>query len=73
MDSKELVVNFLEELEPEEEFRGIELYHLVFAALGRVHYPDTLLRYMRQWRAGNETYTIKNVDKPKSLYKKVYQ
>jgi hypothetical protein len=47
-------------------FHGADLMKEVLRRTGEMHYPDTLLRYAREYRVKRRD--IRNVDKAKSIY-----
>ena len=71
MNSKQITFDYLDELREGFLFRGIVLQKEVCKRAGKLHYPDTILRYMREWRKNNKTHNIILVSKPESLYMKV--
>ena len=71
MSSKQITFNILDGLREGALFRGISLQKEVCKRAGHMHYPDTILRYMREWRKKNTTHNIILISKPKSLYQKV--
>ncbi|GHV89877.1 hypothetical protein AGMMS50268_03800 [Spirochaetia bacterium] len=48
-------------------FKGIALMQGVELRTGKIHYPDTMLRYMRDYRATTGR-NIVNVDRARSIY-----
>ena len=52
------------------QFSGLELQKAVKGMTGQYFYPDTLLRYVREYRAKTGRKVV-NVDKKKSLYRVV--
>ena len=70
MNAKQITFEVLDTL-PEVPFSGAYLAGKVCGIEGRIHYPDTILRYMREWRKKREKFDIVLVDKKKSIYKKI--
>lgn len=70
-DTKKITFQTLTAFPLNTEFSGIELQQTVCQKAGQVHYPDTILRYMREWREQNPKHTIILVSKRKSIYRKV--
>ena len=71
MDSKHITFDVLSAMPENNEFKGSELMRTVCSKAGVMHYPDTLLRYMREWRKKHPDFNIVLVSKPKSIYRKV--
>lgn len=71
MDSKHVTFDFLDSMSVNQEFKGIQLQTLVCQKVNQIHYPDTILRYMREWRKANPEYNVILVSKRKSIYRKV--
>lgn len=67
MTAKEITFQLLNDCRPGATFTGYGLMSEVNRMCGENHYPDTYLRYMREYRekTGRQ---IKNIDKRKSLY-----
>lgn len=68
MNAKEFVFDFLKKAKPGTEFTGYDLANKVQNKLGEIHYPDTLLRYVREYRQKFGV-LIPNIDKKKSRYR----
>lgn len=68
MNAKELTFTVLDSLGEGQTFSGYELMGTVNHQLGERHYPDTMLRYMREYRRKTGR-KIVNIDKKKSLYR----
>jgi hypothetical protein len=66
MTAKECTYQVLDEMPPGARFKGHVLMEEVKARTGELHYPDTLLRYMRMYR--RERRQVVNVDKAGSIY-----
>ena len=65
MAAKQRTFDILNQMEPGTIFKGVWLWKMSTRGRG-MKYPDTILRYMREWRAmGN---VVKLVSKPKSTY-----
>lgn len=65
--AKQTTFRVLNNLKPGVRISGYALKRIVDAETGETHFPDTYLRYMREWR--RETGRgIVNVDKKKSIY-----
>lgn len=68
INAKAMTFNVLDKMRAGRMFTGYDLMNTVNRLCGEDHYPDTYLRYAREYRrkSGRE---IRNVDKRKSLYK----
>ena len=69
MNAKEITFKILDEMEP-REFKGAWLWGRVVGIEGMQHYPDTILRYMREWRKSRGV-KILNINRRRSIYKKM--
>jgi len=67
MTAKEITFAILNKLKKGTQFTGYQLMKWVRERGGGLHYPDTILRYMREYRQATGRRVL-NVDKPKSLY-----
>ena len=67
MTAKQITFQILDELMPGTRFKGSYLMQMVEHETGEIHYPDTMLRYMREYRRTHGR-AIVNVDKAKSIY-----
>jgi hypothetical protein len=65
--AKQVIFDFLDGLKIGARFRGFDLHFRVIEELNEVHYIDTYLRYMREYRQRTGR-IIANVDKAKSIY-----
>lgn len=65
--AKQITFELLDRCQPGQRFSGYGLRAEVNRRTGQHHYPDTMLRYMREWRktTGRE---IRNIDRAKSIY-----
>ena len=70
MSAKQITFQLLDELE-DKEFKGAWLWMRVVKRENIQHYPDTILRYMREWRKVRQGVDIILVDKRRSIYKKI--
>ena len=70
MNAKKATFEILDHyaLEPRRRFSGYGITRQVMEYTGDIHYPATILRYMREWRRDPANKPVKNVDKKKSLY-----
>ena len=66
MNAKQAPFEILGSMRSGERFSGIALMERVRDLTGEAHYPDTTLRYMREYRAAGRE--IRNVDKRRSIY-----
>jgi len=68
MNAKELTFQLLNDCRPGATFTGYGLMTEVNRMCGEHHYPDTYLRYMREYRlkTGRQ---IENINRRKSLYR----
>ena len=69
--ARSLTFKVLSEYKDNQVFKGIDLANEVCKREGKIHYPDTILRYMRDYRKFDENTTIVLIDKRKSMYKKI--
>ena len=69
MNAKQITFQVLDSLSV-RDFTGAYLSGLVCGIEGNMHYPDTILRYMREWRKVRSS-DIVLVDKKRSLYRKI--
>ena len=67
MTAKQVTFRILDGLIPGTRFKGSYLMQMVESMTGELHYPDTMLRYMREYRHTRGK-SIVNVDKAKSIY-----
>ena len=67
MSAKQITFEILEGMQTGEQFTGAALEAQVRRQCHQIHYPSTMLRYMREWRTidGRKSECI---DKPRSLY-----
>jgi hypothetical protein len=70
MNAKQITFKILDEYPIGATFRGIDLMYDVRMRTGEVHYPDTMLRYMREYRRKHGR-GIVNINKAKSVYQVV--
>ena len=63
---KKELFKLLDEMPLGKQFKGIYLQQEINRRTGKMHYPETYLRYMRQYR--REKRLIVNIDKAKSIY-----
>lgn len=70
MKAKQATFEILDEYQDGEKFKGIDLMYQVQMRTGEVHYPDTMLRYMREYRRKRNRLVV-NIDKAKSIYRVV--
>lgn len=70
MNLKKATFEVLDRYKRGQKFRGMDLVYEVQFLTGKVCYPDTALRHMREYRRkrGRE---IENVDKKRSVYEVV--
>lgn len=66
--AKRATFNILNEYETGQIFSGHSLMMEVKRRTGETHYPATMLRYLREYRA-SQGRIITNVSKKKSLYR----
>jgi hypothetical protein len=67
MIAKECTFQILDEFPDGRRFKGHVLMDEVLKRTGELHYPDTLLRYMRIYRRFSGRNVV-NVNKAKSIY-----
>ncbi|WP_143305516.1 hypothetical protein [Marispirochaeta aestuarii] len=67
MNAKAATFQILDAYKPGERFTGFDLYLKVKWMLNETHYPDTYLRYVRDYRKKTGR-IIRNVNKHKSIY-----
>ena len=65
--AKKATFELLDELPDGEVFRGIYLQKEIKRRTGELHYPDTYLRYLRDYRRKKGRMII-NTNKAKSIY-----
>ena len=67
MSAKAITFDLLDRQPAGSKFKGHELELAVRTKTGQIHYPSTMLRYVREYRkkTGRQ---IKCIDKAKSLY-----
>ncbi len=67
MTAKEMIFEYLDNSNPGTRFTGYDLVRRGMHCLDEMHYPDTYLRYIREYRqkTGRE---IVNINKKKSIY-----
>jgi len=67
MNAKKTTFKILDSKQPGDRFSGYSLMMDVKHQTGEIHYPSSMLRYLREYRqtTGRE---IKNVNKRKSIY-----
>jgi hypothetical protein len=65
--AKQVIFDFLDSQPVGARFRGYDLHFLVMSTLNEIHYIDTYLRYLREYRQRTGR-IIANVDKAKSIY-----
>ena len=70
MNAKEITFQLLDTMDA-VEFKGAWLWGRVVGIEGVQHYPDTILRYMREWRKVRQGVDIVLVNKRRSIYKKI--
>ena len=68
--AKKITFEILDKMKAGTRFGGIEITLKVKARTGVLHFPDTILRYMREYRR-NTGRGIINVNKKKSIYQVV--
>ena len=68
MSAKAITFELLDRQEPGSKFKGHELELAVRMKTGQIHYPATMLRYMREYRKKTGR-AIQCIDKAKSLYR----
>ncbi len=68
--SKQTTFDILDGYKPGYRFKGIDLMFQVQFETGKIHYPDSMLRYMREYRQRTGR-KIENVNKAKSIYEVV--
>jgi hypothetical protein len=66
--AKRITFDLLDEMEDGSEFAGSRLELMVRATSGQMHYPSTMLRYMREYRSTTGR-TIACVNKARSIYR----
>jgi hypothetical protein len=65
--AKQVIFDFLDDLSPGQRFNGYDLFRRVKNQIDEIHYIDTYLRYLREYRKRTGR-IIRNVDKAKSIY-----
>ena len=50
MNAKEATFQILDAYRPRDRFTGYDLFIKVKIITGEIHYPDTYLRYLRQYQ-----------------------
>lgn len=65
--AKQVIFDFLDSLPVGAKFRGYDLHFRVMGVLNEIHYIDTYLRYLREYRQTTGR-IIRNIDKAKSIY-----
>lgn len=65
--AKQVIFDFLDSLSVGARFRGYDLHFRVMSVLNEIHYIDTYLRYLREYRQKTGRLIV-NVDKAKSVY-----
>ena len=69
--ARSLTFKVLSEYKDNHVFKGIDLANEVCKREGKIHYPDTILRYMRDYRKQNDDFDVVLIDKRKSMYQKI--
>lgn len=67
MNAKQQTFKVLDKLKDGTKFTGYQLMNTMNRLLGEVHYPDTYMRYAREYRS-TQGRSIVNIDKKKSIY-----
>ncbi|MDY7027969.1 MAG: hypothetical protein SVR04_06705 [Spirochaetota bacterium] len=65
--AKQVIFDFLDGQPVGARFRGYDLHFRVMNTLNEIHYIDTYLRYLREYRQKTGRLIV-NVDKAKSIY-----
>ncbi len=66
MTAKEVTFKLLDRMQPGNVFKTVDLTRTVNFYTGRDMFPDSILRYVREYR---KTRPIENISKQKSIYK----
>lgn len=66
MNIKQITFDLLDQMKTGEVFKTVDLTRQVNSRTGRRTWPDTILRYIREYR---ESRPIENISKAKSIYK----
>ena len=69
--AKQTTFKLLDMMPSGETFSSLELTIKINSFIGRSHFPDTYLRYIREYRGIPGKRKIENVDKNRSIYRVV--
>ena len=67
--AKQTTFKLLDEMPSGTVFSSLQLTIKVNSMVGRSHFPDTFLRYIREYRDIPGKRKIENIDKARSIYK----